>query len=249
MRKRVVVVGATSTIAEHCMRIWSIEAATDFVLLGRDLEKMQLIRNDLLVRQSLNTVELIKAEFFDTEMIQATVKKICAFPIDIVLIAHGALIDQHECEHQVNLIRTSIEINALSPVLFAEAFYQAMQNQLTGTIAIFSSVAGERGRKSNYVYGAAKGLVTRYVEGIQHKAALDRSNIKICLIKPGPTESAMTLHLKQQGAKLAPTRKVAANIVCGIQRQRRIIYTPTIWLLIMIVIRILPFCIFKKMDL
>ncbi|MCX0332528.1 SDR family NAD(P)-dependent oxidoreductase [Acinetobacter radioresistens] len=248
MRKRIVVVGATSSIAEHCLRIWSTEQPNNFVLLGRNLDKLDLLKGDLLVRQPLNTVEVIQAEFLDPNAIQDLVKLICAAPVDIVLIAQGILPEQQEYERDLSLISHNIEINGLSPILFAEAFYQYMQYQSTGTIAVFSSVAGERGRKSNYIYGAAKGLVTRYVEGMQHKAAIKGNSVKICLIKPGPTESAMTLHLKKQGVKLAPTQKVASNIVKGIKKQQRVIYTPAIWSLIMFIISNLPFILFKKMD-
>jgi decaprenylphospho-beta-D-erythro-pentofuranosid-2-ulose 2-reductase len=131
-------------------------------------------------------------------------------------------------------------------VLFAEAFAGHMQKANSGTLAIISSVAGDRGRKSNYVYGAAKGLVTRYTQGLQHRLA--GTDVKVVLIKPGPTDTPMTVHLKQQGSRLASVEDVAARIVEGIDQAKSLVYAPAKWALIMMIIRHLPNFIFKKLD-
>jgi hypothetical protein len=107
-------------------------------------------------------------------------------------------------------------------------------------------VAGDRGRKSNYVYGAAKGLVTRYAQGLQHRFA--GSGVKVVLIKPGPTDTPMTANFKSKGAKLAPVGDVANQIVDSIELGRVLIYTPRKWKLIMMIIKHLPFAIFKKLN-
>src|SRR5690606_6692309 len=92
-------------------------------------------------------------------------------PIDLVLIAHGSLPDQIECQNNIQSCRDALEINGISPVLYAGAFAKEMEQANHGTIALIGSVAGDRGRKSNYVYGAAKGLVARYAQGLQHRFA------------------------------------------------------------------------------
>ena len=247
MNKRIVIVGATSSIALHCARIWA-KSPCDFILLGRNLEKLEIVKNDLTVRNSSNTAVVGVVSFLDTYKIEQTVESICKKPVDIVLIAQGALIGQEDCEKSLISLTHSIEINALSPILYVEAFYQAMKHQSQGSIAVFSSVAGDRGRKSNYAYGASKGLVTRYVEGMQHKNSILKHSLKVCLIKPGPTESNMTNFLKERGAKLADTSKVAQDIVKGISKGKRVVYTPIKWLVIMFIIRLIPFGIFKKLD-
>jgi decaprenylphospho-beta-D-erythro-pentofuranosid-2-ulose 2-reductase len=101
----------------------------------------------------------------------------------------------------------------------AEAFAKHMARGDHGTLALVGSVAGDRGRKSNYVYGAAKGLVTRYAQGLQHRFA--GTGVKVVLIKPGPTDTPMTAHLKVQGAKLATVEDVAHKIVEAIERGHR----------------------------
>jgi short-subunit dehydrogenase len=115
-----------------------------------------------------------------------------------------------------------------------------------GALGIIGSVAGDRGRKSNYVYGAAKGLVERYAQGLQHRLA--GSGVTVTLVKPGPTDTPMTSHLKQQGAKLADVESVARDIVDGIAAGRPEVYTPGKWALIMAVIRNLPRPVFHRMN-
>ena len=115
-----------------------------------------------------------------------------------------------------------------------------------GTIALIGSVAGDRGRKSNYVYGAAKGLVTRYAQGLQHRFA--GSGVKVVLIKPGPTDTPMTAHLKGKGAKFAPVEGVAKQIVEGVEAGKQVIYAPGKWWLIMMVIRHLPNFVFNRLE-
>ena len=131
-------------------------------------------------------------------------------------------------------------------MLFAEAFAGHLANAGQGTLALIGSVAGDRGRKSNYVYGAAKGMVTRYAQGLQHRFA--GSDVKIVLIKPGPTDTPMTAHLKAQGAKLTPVAEVAQKIVNAINRGQAVTYAPGKWRLIMWVIRHLPRGIFNKLN-
>ena len=115
-----------------------------------------------------------------------------------------------------------------------------------GTLAIIGSVAGDRGRKSNYIYGAAKGLVARYAQGLQHRLA--NTNVKVVLIKPGPTDTPMTALQKQEGMKLAKVDDVAAMIVNGIARGKPVIYAPGKWALIMMVVRHIPSAVFNRIN-
>jgi short-subunit dehydrogenase len=153
---------------------------------------------------------------------------------------------QTSCQDDLTAAREALDINGLSPVLVAEAFAQRMSRANRGTIALIGSVAGDRGRKSNYVYGAAKGLVARYAEGLQHRFA--GTGVKVVLIKPGPTDTPMTAHLKAAGARLAPVDGVARDIVRGIGRGAATIYTPAIWRIIMLIIRHLPAFVFNKLN-
>ncbi len=250
---RIVIVGASSAIAEHCARQWAEQPEhaagrqLHFVLVGRDADKLNAIAADLLVRNPSVTSQAECTDFSCADTIGKTVAHIVKDGTpDIVLIAHGTLPDQQQCQQDLSAAVDAMHINGLSPVLFAEAFAGPMQAANTGTIAIIGSVAGDRGRKSNYVYGAAKGLVTRYAQGLQHRLA--GSGVNIVLIKPGPTDTPMTAHLKQAGARLTPAEDVAAAIVRGVNKGSPVVYAPAKWWLIMMIIRHLPRFVFNKMD-
>ncbi|MEJ2756764.1 MAG: SDR family NAD(P)-dependent oxidoreductase [Gammaproteobacteria bacterium] len=180
-RKRIILIGASSAIAEQCARRWTAESPSEMVLVGRDESKLNRIAADLRVRTPESIITCIETNFLDQAQIQDTVDKLC-----------------------------------------------------------------EKGRKSNYVYGAAKGLVSRYAQGLQHRLA--HSGIRVVLIKPGPTDTPMTTHLKQAGQRLASAESVAKDIVNGIDRGKRVIYAPRKWTLIMLIIRHMPHFIFKHLD-
>ncbi|MBK4733369.1 SDR family NAD(P)-dependent oxidoreductase [Noviherbaspirillum sp. DKR-6] len=241
------IIGATSAIAEHCARLWITAQAVDLVLVGRSIARMDAIAADLRVRSPQSTVRLMQADFLDPAAIQATVDQLHADgAVDVALIAHGSLPEQHDCEADLSLCREALDINGISPVLYAEAFAMHMAQQGRGTLALIGSVAGDRGRKSNYVYGAAKGLVTRYAQGLQHRFA--GTGVRIVLIKPGPTDTPMTAHLKGKGAKLASVTDVAASIVRGVDQGRTVVYVPGKWRLIMMVIIHMPGFVFNKLN-
>ena len=246
-KKRIVIVGATSAMATECARNWAQKQAVDITLLGRDQEKLERLENDLRSRNLNASVEIKLCEFTNPENIQQVIDSIVEKgTVDIVLIAHGSLSDQQNCQNDLALCQKELELNGVSPVLFAEGFVKHMVAVNHGTVAVIGSVAGDRGRKSNYVYGAAKGLVTRYMQGLQHRLAA--TNVKAILIKPGPTDTPMTASLKAEGASLAPVSEVAEAIVSAIDRGKQTVYAPGKWWLIMMIIRHLPMFIFKKMN-
>lgn len=245
--KRIIIIGATSAIAEHCARLWVTEQDVDMTLVGRDLPRLEHIATDLRVRSPRSEIRCATADFISPQSIRHQVDELVANgPADIVLIAHGSLPDQQACQNDLSITQQALEINGISPVLFAEAFAAQMERSDRGTLIIISSVAGDRGRKSNYVYGAAKGLVSRYAEGLQHRFA--GSNVKVLLVKPGPTDTPMTAHLKAEGTSLAPVEDVAGDIVQAVAKGVSTLYAPRKWQLIMWVIRHLPAAIFNKLN-
>ena len=139
-------------------------------------------------------------------------------------------------------------VNGVSPALFAEAFAGRMQQAGSGALAVIGSVAGDRGRKANYTYGAGKGLVERYMQGLQHRLAYAGSDVRATLIKPGPTDTPMTAKQKAAGARMASVEAVAAAIVRAVDAGKAQAYVPGRWALIMAVIRNLPSCIFNRLN-
>jgi decaprenylphospho-beta-D-erythro-pentofuranosid-2-ulose 2-reductase len=244
--QRIVIVGATSSIAEHCARLWVAGRAVALTLVGRDAGRLERIAADLRVRSPGSTVGVRTLDFSDPAAIAALADAVAAEgPPQQVLIAHGSLPDQQACQRDLGAAFEALDVNGISPVLFAEAFVARMEGT-GGVITVIGSVAGDRGRRSNYVYGAAKGLVTRYVQGLQHRLAGGGSALKVVLVKPGPTDTSMTAHLPPRG--LAPVEDVARLIVDGSRAGKPVVYAPGKWALIMMVIRHLPAVVFNKMN-
>lgn len=245
--QHIVIIGATSAMAEHCARLWVQTTLVRLTLVGRDEARTSRVADDLRVRSQQSIVHVMTANFVDASAIQQTANAITALaPVDVVLIAHGVLADQTTCQDDVLACDAALQVNGVSPVLFAETFVKHMLAANHGTIAIIGSVAGDRGRKTNYVYGAAKGLVSRYAQGMQHRLA--STGVKVVLIKPGPTDTPMTSDLKATGKKMASVESVAQDIVKGIAKGKPVVYTPGIWQIIMLVVMHLPRVIFNKLS-
>ncbi len=246
-RKHIAIIGATSKIAEHCARLWAEDQPVLLSLVGRNRDKLKRIVDDLRVRSPQSEISSFEADFVIPEKINAMVNHIGSIaPVDIVLIAHGYLPNQSECQHDLKKAADVMFINSISPVLFAEAFARQMEQNNQGTIALIGSVAGDRGRKSNYFYGAAKGLVTRYAQGLQHH--FTGKGVKVLLIKPGPTDTPMTANMKTAGIKLASAEQVAKDIVIAIEKGKPLVYTPKKWWLIMMIATHLPAFIFNRLN-
>ena len=245
--KKIVVIGATSTIAHECVKLWIKESPKHIFLVARDLSKALRIGDDLKTRSPDSCIKVYESNFKNPQEIEKVIELIyMSGDIDLVLIAQGSLPDQSECQNNLNLCNATLEINGISPVLFAECFAKKMERAGQGIIALIGSVAGDRGRKSNYVYGAAKGMVDLYAQGMQHRFA--NTPIKIIIIKPGPTDTPMTSSLKDIGIKLANVKDVAVEIVEGINKQKNVIYAPNKWRVIMLIIKNMPSFIFNKLN-
>lgn len=246
-KKRIVVVGATSAIAEHCCRLWVQREPIELILVARNVALAERIAADLRARGRAADVSVETMDFVSTPAIAEAVTRWTSHgPVDIALIAHGVLSPQQPCQDDIVQTRHSIEVNGVSPVLFAEAFAGAMSRVGRGTIGLIGSVAGDRGRRANYVYGASKALMDRYAQGMQHRFA--RTGIKVVLIKPGPTDTPMAAQQKAQGRRLASVESVAQGTVDAIERGTAVAYLPRKWQFIMFVVRALPDFIFNRLN-
>jgi len=245
--RKIIIVGGTSAMAQHCARLWVKAAPAHLVLAVRNVTKSQSVAADLKIRSPGSTIDVIETDFLDPKRIASFAEQVSSGGApNIVLIAHGSLPDQSACQADLSECREALEVNGVSPILFAEAFAGQMQQAGRGTLALIGSVAGDRGRKSNYTYGAAKGMIARYVQGLQHRLA--STNVKVVLIKPGPTETPMTAKLSSQGVAMASVEEVAQTIVTGIDAGKPVIYAPAKWAVIMMIIRHLPRFVFNKMN-
>lgn len=241
--KKILIVGATSAIANDCAKIWAKENS-EFVLVGRNKSKLDQIASDLTVRGA-KSVEIKICDLNNFEFHSEILNKIDF--VDIALIAHGTLPDQDKCQSSVTTTLQEFSNNALSVIAFLTPLANKMEKQKSGVIAVISSVAGDRGRQSNYLYGSAKAAVTTFCAGL--RARLFKAEVHVLTIKPGFVDTPMTQNLKLPKALVATPDKVAQDICRAIEKKSNTIYTPFFWAYIMLIIKFIPEKIFKKLKL
>ena len=166
--------------------------------------------------------------------------------LDVVLIAHGTLSKQKICEKSVKDTLTEIQTNAISTISLLTLIANKLEKKKSGTIAVISSVAGDRGRASNYIYGSAKAMVNAFTSGLRQR--LYKSNVAVVTIKPGFVDTPMTAEFKK-GIMWAKPNAVAMKIVQAIDVKKNQVYVPKFWWLIMLLIKILPIFVFKRFRL
>ena len=244
--RKILVLGATSGIAEATCRIWASQGASLF-LVARNAEKLAAVASDLRTRGA-SFVETAVADLDDTEqhpaLLAHAVNSLTG--LDVAYLAHGVLGDQSHAEQDFNTAAHIIHTNLLAPISLLTWLANFFVQRRAGTIAVLSSVAGDRGRKSNYVYGSSKAGLTAFLDGLRNR--VDRQGVTVLTIKPGPVKTAMTMGMKGS-EKFADPDKVAQTIVDAIHARKDVLYVPGIWKIIMFVIRHIPESVFKKLNL
>jgi len=245
--KKILIVGATSAIACACARLWAAERS-EFFLVARDAQKLQQTCADLQSRGARAVTTLIM-DANDIAAHSSMYEKCLATlqTVDICLIAYGSLPDQQACEQSVEQAMEQFANNASSTIALLTLLANGMAVQQDGTLAVISSVAGDRGRPSNYLYGAAKAAVSTYCEGL--RARLFKAGVHVITIKPGFVDTPMTRGLTLPSWLIAQPDTVARRIVAGINRQVAVLYVPGFWCAIMLTIRAIPQSLFKRLNL
>ncbi|WP_085904171.1 SDR family oxidoreductase [Kiloniella majae] len=241
--KKVLIIGATSAIAEATARLFA-KRGDQLFLFARDQEKLATIANDLKIRgaQDVYTGVYDASIQQDNENnFEEAIKQLGG--LDVLFVAHGILPDQKACEVSIDDTVKAFDINATSVFAILTHFANVFETQKKGSIAVISSVAGDRGRQSNYVYGAAKGAVTIFLQGLRHRLA--KSGVQVLTIKPGFVDTPMTATF-DKGALWAQPEQIAKLIVRSLDRKKSVIYTPWFWGVIMLIIRSVPDWIFHK---
>lgn len=244
---RVAIFGATSGIAVECARLYAGRKAR-LVLIGRDAAALETLSADLKVRGAaeIKTVVANLAEVAGAR--DAAETALATFGgLDSVLVAHGSLPDQSRAQVEVGYAADQVALNLISPIVICETIAAAFEAQKTGSIAVITSVAGDRGRQSNYVYGAAKGGLQKYLEGLRHRLA--PAKISVTDVRPGFVRTAMTAHLDRKGPLWADPDRVAREILRAVDGGKAVLYTPFVWRIILGIVRALPRAIFHKSKL
>lgn len=244
--KKILVLGATSGIAEATCRIWAQRGASLF-LVARNAEKLAAVAADLRVRGAAY-VDTAVADLDNTDehpaLLAHAVNSLTG--MDVAYLAHGVLGDQAAAEQDFEVAAHILHTNFVSVVSLLTWLSNFCVQRHAGTLAVISSVAGDRGRKSNYMYGASKAGLSAFLGGLRNR--VDREGVTVLTIKPGPIKTAMTAGMKGS-EKFADVNKTAATIVKAIDGHKHTLYVPFQWQPIMFVIRNIPESIFKKLNL
>jgi decaprenylphospho-beta-D-erythro-pentofuranosid-2-ulose 2-reductase len=240
----VAVVGATSAVAQAAIRAWA-QRKQALTLIARNAGELERIASDARVRGAPAVVTLV-GDLTDTTFIAETARTM-NLP-RTALVAYGSLSDSTRADTDAAYLADELNTNFVSAALWTQALAERMaaDSAAGGTIAVISSVAGDRGRGSNHAYGAAKAGLTAFCSGLRARMAARR--VHVVTIKPGFIDSPMTAHITKKGALWATPEAVAAGIIRAIDKKRDVVYLPGFWQLIMLVIQHVPEKIFKRLK-
>ena len=217
------------------------------MLVARNADRLTAVAQDLMTRGAL-AVDTWVMDLDDTaahlEMLASAAERLGR--IDLALIAHGVLGDQQAAEADFEVAAAILHTNFVSTVSLLTWLGNYFRAQSAGTLAVISSVAGDRGRKSNYVYGASKGALNVFLEGLRNR--IDRDGVQLLTIKPGFVATPMTAHVAHNALFASPDQ-IARGILKAVDRRRDVAYLPWFWYWIMLLVRAIPNRFFKKMNL
>jgi decaprenylphospho-beta-D-erythro-pentofuranosid-2-ulose 2-reductase len=243
---RVLIIGATSAIAGETAKAYASHGARLF-LTGRNAARLASVRDDLLIRGAaqVETAELdITRIAGHREVIESAAATLGG--LDVALIAHGTLPNQALCQDRVSDTLEAMQVNFTATIALLTLLANYFEAQRKGCIAVITSVAGDRGRQSNYVYGAAKGGVDVFLQGLRNR--LFPSGVAVVTIKPGFVDTPMTAGIRKNPL-FTSARRTGRSIHRAIEGRRNVVYIPWFWSPIMTLVKWLPEGIFKRLHL
>lgn len=247
MNRIVLVLGATSAIAiAYCRRLAAKGAS--FVLVGRNGERLATIAADLSARGA-GEARTVISDLADMSACESRFRDFCetlGMP-DQVLLAYGVLGEQDAAQDDAEATRHVIDVNFTSAALWLQMAAKHLSDDKPRSLIVVSSVAGDRGRRSNYVYGAAKAGLSAFAEGLAHR--LHGGNLRVLTVKPGFVDTPMTAHMERGGPLWAKPEQIAESIENAVEKRRTLLYTPFFWRPIMTIVRALPRPVFFRTKL
>jgi decaprenylphospho-beta-D-erythro-pentofuranosid-2-ulose 2-reductase len=244
--KTIIILGATSGVALEVQRLLAHEGR-ELLLVARSPQRLAEIQADLAVRGA-QQVLTYSADLASIQQ-HAAIFEFARhnFPdFDTVLLAYGSMHDQKDSETSVDTLLEELQVNFVSAAAILTLFAADLERRRTGCLAAITSVAGDRGRRSNYVYGSSKGALSVFLQGLRSR--LHHAGVRVITIKPGPVQTPMTDHLPNS-ARFADPEQVARDIVRALERRSPdVLYTPRIWRYIMATVQQIPETIFKRLS-
>ncbi len=241
----VIILGANAGIG----RALAAEFAShhyDLILSGRDREELVMVAADLSLRHKVSARPLT-ADIGKTEVLQSAMEEClnaAGEALEGFVLCAGYLGNPETAKKDLSEVRRILEINFTGSVLALEIAAKHFEQKRRGFICALSSVAGDRGRQSNYLYGSAKGGLTTYLQGLRNR--LYRSGVHVITIKPGFVDTRMVFG-KGKGPLTASPERAATDIFRAIKKHKDVVYVPWFWRIIMLVVRTIPESVFKRL--
>jgi decaprenylphospho-beta-D-erythro-pentofuranosid-2-ulose 2-reductase len=244
--KKIIILGATSGIALEVQRLLA-RRGSELLIVARSPQRLAEIQADLAARGA-QQVLTYSADLASVQQ-HAAVFEFArhAFPdFDTVLLAYGSMRDQKDSEYSIDILLDELQVNFVSATAILTLFAADLERRQTGCLAAITSVAGDRGRRSNYVYGSSKGALSLFLQGLRSR--LHPAGVRVITIKPGPVQTPMTDHLANS-ARFADPEQVARDIVRALERRSPdVLYTPKIWRYVMTAVQQIPETLFKRLS-
>lgn len=243
--EKILILGGYSGIAQAVLNLLAKDGLK-FYLVGRQIDKLNIVRDHILTLANCK----VDVESFDLtrieehrDLLERVLKTMNG--LDLLFVCYGVLPNQLELEQEPEKAFENYQVNAISAINFVSHAANYFEKRQSGTIAVVSSVAGDRGRKTNYFYGSAKSCLDTYLEGLRHR--LYGKNVRVVTIKPGTVDTPMTAHLERK-VLVASAEQVGKDIVRAIQKGTDVVYTPWYWKYIMWAVKCIPRKLFYRTN-
>lgn len=240
--KQILILGATSAMAQSLAKIYA-ESGSHFWLLGRSHDRLEIVAKDLLVRGAGSVEFRAVSTFLEMKMVSEEIA-LSGKPLDLFIAAQGLLPSQELCEKAGDSVQTIFQVNTIELIDMCLLIANLFEKQGHGMCVVIGSVAGDRGRRSNYIYGSTKIALETFCEGLRQRL---EPACQVLLVKPGPTDTPMTAHLQKNFLFSTPDR-VAIDVVKAISNGSAVLYSPCYWRWIMMLIRCLPRGMVKRLK-
>jgi short-subunit dehydrogenase len=241
----ILILGGNSDVAYAVARQFAARDKPHLTLASRDLKLLTKKAKDIEIRHRI-TVRTVAFDAMDTDTHQGFYDALDPKP-DGVILAFGVLGDQEKAQTDAREAQKIIHTNFTGAVSILEIVAADFEHRGRGFIIGIGSVAGERGRQSNYFYGAAKGAFGIYLSGLRNR--LTKHQVHVITVLPGFIHTKMTSGLGLPGLLTASTEQVAGDIYNAYRKSKNIVYTPWFWRWIMVVIKAMPEPLFKRLSL
>lgn len=239
----ILIIGAKSDIGKELARIYAKNGYNLF-LAARNSNEIIELANDIKIRSNVD-VKIKEFDIVKYETHKDFYNKLEEKPLGVVIVS-GYMVEQNECENDFGKTLNTISVNYIGAVSILNIISNDMEKNEKGFIIGISSVAGDRGRKANYIYGSSKAAFSTYLSGLRNR--LYKSKVHVLTVKPGFVNTKMTVNLNLPAKLTAEPEDVANDIYNAQQKGKDILYTKKIWRFIMFIIKHIPECIFKKMS-